>query len=234
MTLLIGLSWHLLWSPGSFRFAQKPVDLRERDLGETTALAGLDTATAMSAFSELSAHTRGHAANDDRAPDGTLFLTGHLRDTIHNIEVSESNLDDQTINDHATQLLHGLVEQSPTDAHNRCRLLWLLHATHQKDEFLRQAQEFKQLCQPMDDKAWDQICEMGRDLAPESSLFGAQSDTEEAVDYALPEHDRRSDVKRRKRDRRATLSRWLGAERRKWQQRRHFRRPSDILRRGWS
>lgn len=236
MVLLMGLSWHLLWSPGSLRFAQKTANFPENNLGETTALTGLDTATAMSASSEISADTQGHASNHNRAPDGTLFLTGQLRDTIHSIEVNESGLDDPTTNDYAIQLLRGLVEQSPADARNRCRLLWLLHATYQKEEFLQQAQELKQLCQPMDDEAWDQVCQMGRDLAPESSLFSVQSDSEEAidekaVDYSHPEYDRRGDVERRKWDRRTTLSVWLGTERRKWQRRRFFRRPSDLLHR---
>lgn len=168
------------------------------------------------------------AGDPDAADHNPVFQGGHLRDAIHGMEVSELTLDDQIAHDHAIRLLHRMVARSPADASNRYRLLSLLHKTQNKDDFIREAREFKKWCQPTAEQTWDWICEMGKDLAPESLLFN--SGNGEAREHMPFEDDRRV-LERRGRDRRVNVTNWLGNEQRKGSRRWHFRREADQARR---
>ncbi|MDH3688283.1 MAG: hypothetical protein OEU36_02210 [Gammaproteobacteria bacterium] len=183
-----------------------------------------------------SADTRDDSRDDAFVQSSEMFRDPHLRDSIRAIEVTESSLDDQMDNEDVIKLLQGLLERSPDDAHNRHRLLSLLYAAGEKSEFVRQVQEFKQRCKSIDKQSWNNICEMGRSLAPESDLFNVQSDIAEDPDQNSDEdpdkNEHRAGVERRKADRRVNTSSWLGVERRKRHRRRHYRRTSDLASRG--
>jgi len=124
------------------------------------------------------------------------------------------------------------------------RLLSLLHALGDKGVFRQELQKLKE-AGPIDDESWDQICQMGRDLALEDSLFNPSADVSCAptVESTASRQARRIESDRRLRDRRilcrriktdrrqqnrraSTLLR-LKIEHRKWERRQFSRRPTE-------
>ena len=121
--------------------------------------------------------------------------------------------------EHAIELLYDLLERSPADKLNRLRLLPLLHAAGRTNEFVLEAGRFQELCQPIDDETWAYICNMGRDLAPQSPLFqtvvgedGQPDASEDDAATAAGESIGGEQVKE---------------DRRKWERRQRYRRKTD-------
>lgn len=110
------------------------------------------------------------------------------------------------------------------------RLLSLLHALHDKEEFIRELRRLTDSCL-INDVSWQEICKLGRDLAPENSLFT----TPAGVNFADTREQERMPGKsfrniafdRRGKDRRSTKLPWLGTDRRIWQRRHSVRRQID-------
>ncbi len=111
------------------------------------------------------------------------------------------------------------------------RLLSLLHALHDKEEFMRGLRRLEDSCL-INDGSWQEIRRMGRDLAPENGLFT----TAAGANFAdTPEQERMPGKSfrniacdRRGKDRRATKLPWLGTDRRNWQRRHSARRQTDL------
>ena len=160
-----------------------------------------------------------------------------------------------TINTHnqerarAIQLLHSLIERSPSDASSRARLLSLLHANGNQGQFVFEARKYKECCDLSFDVDWARICDMGLDLDPDNSLFrvsatrpdaGNSDDTTSqdraAQDAALDKMgdkmgdkmERRTGPERRKQDRRKSFTTWYGTENREFTRRQKHRRQADI------
>ena len=125
------------------------------------------------------------------------------------------------------------------------RLLSLLYALRDDGEFVRETRRL--LKSPtLDDVIWRQICDMGRELAPNNQLFNPdKSYRDHQVDAAEAgiEHDRRIVFDRRKGDKRLAARRanadrrdgerrmlelsWLGVQRRMRERRQYARRRTD-------
>ena len=125
------------------------------------------------------------------------------------------------------------------------RLLSLLHALCDGEEFVREARRL--LKSPnLDDALWCRICDMGRDLTPHNQLFDpGKSYLDHQVDAAetSTEYDRRIVIDRRTEKRRLTVRRtnpdrrdgerrnlelsWLGVQRRMEGRRQYARRQTD-------
>ena len=105
------------------------------------------------------------------------------------------------------------------------RMLSLLYALGDKEEFMQELQKLKE-AGPVDDESWDQICQMGRDLALEDSLFNPPADVSCAptVESAASRQARRIESDRRQQGRRM-LCRRIKTDRRQ-----QDRRASTLLR----
>ena len=71
----------------------------------------------------------------------------------------------------AIQLLHSLIERSPSDSRSRARLLSLLYANGNQGQFVFEARKYKECCDLSFDADWVWICDMGLELDPDNSLF---------------------------------------------------------------
>ncbi len=94
----------------------------------------------------------------------------------------------------------------------------LLHAMGAKAEFEEDAVKLKDFM-PTDRALWSQVCEMGRDLAPENPLF--------TIRGINNRHNGRAGLqrmleRRRRSDRRSAGSAWRGVEQRKMRRRRYL------------
>ena len=125
------------------------------------------------------------------------------------------------------------------------RLLSFLHALRDNVEFVREVRRL--LKSPLLDEAiWRQICDMGRDLAPQDQLFDLgksyrdhqadavedESDVDQRIVFDRREEARRMVVRRTNADRRDGERRtveltWLGRQRRKSERRMYARRQAD-------
>ena len=119
------------------------------------------------------------------------------------------------------------------------RLLSLLYALRDDGEFVRETRRL--LKSPtLDDVLWRQICDMGRELAPNNQLFNPdksyrdhQADAAEAgIEHDRRKEDRRLAVRRTNADRRDSERRmmelsWLGLQRRMSERRQYARRRTD-------
>ena len=237
IALLLTLCVYLLWSLGPRSWRKKQSAPRKkriyrehllvRDESEMTAAVNAQQDSAAEVADQD--HTSDDAFAVERP--SLIFVDPDLRESVLGIEVSELAFDYQIANNLPVESmgegmspLHRLRERLSDEARNRCNFLLLLHATRRKEEFERQAFEFKTSCPSIDDDAWNQICEMGRDLDPESELFKTSSRNDEDAHQMLAWDDQRSGVERRMGDRRVARTAWLGKEQRKWQRRRDFRR----------
>lgn len=248
IALLLTLCVYLLWSLGPRSWRKKRSaprkkqiyreHLLQRDESEITAAPHAKPVAAASAQQESAAEVadQEHTSDDPFAVErpSLIFVDPDHRESVLGIEVSELGFDYHIANTLPVESmgegmspLHRLRERLSDEARNRCNFLLLLHATHRKEEFERQAFEFKKSCTSLDDDAWNQICEMGRDLDPASELFKTSSRNDEDAHQVLAKDDQRSGVERRKGDRRVARTAWLGKEQRKWQRRRGFRRQID-------
>ena len=141
----------------------------------------------------------------------------------------------------AIQLLHRLIDQSPSDSRSRARLLSLLHANGTQGQFVFEAKKYKECCDLRFDANWARICDMGLELDPDNSLFlvsgtpSAAKKPDDPVDrcHSAPdavwdENDRRCGFERRKQDRRTSFTAWYGTENRDFSRRQKYRRQADV------
>ena len=124
------------------------------------------------------------------------------------------------------------------------RMLELMHALQDEEGFLREVHRLKEAV-PIDDESWDQICQMGRDLALDDRLFHPPAGVSRTptLESTVPRHDRRIEscrrqqdrrilcrrikTDRRQQDRRASAPLRLEIEQRKWERRQFSRRHTD-------
>jgi hypothetical protein len=130
---------------------------------------------------------------------------------------------------------------------NDLRILSLLHALCDRDEFIREAVRLLQTSS-IDETSWQMVRGMASDVAPDHALFDPDKTIEqlrgEFVD--IPQDggrriiferctrdrravQRRAGADRRSDDRRATMLPWLGEERRATDRRRARRRKQNLL-----
>lgn len=125
------------------------------------------------------------------------------------------------------------------------RLLSLLHALRDGEEFVREVRRL--LKSPsMDELHWRNICDMGRELAPQNQLFDpgrsyrdhqieaaeAESGDGRRIVYDRRQGERRvvlrrTNTNRRGGDRRTVELSWLGVQRRSGARRQYVRRQTD-------
>ena len=116
------------------------------------------------------------------------------------------------------------------------RLLSFLHAMRDKEGFVDLVINLKE-SQTIDDSTWQHICDMGRELVPEHTLFRVtktlgqrrQERQERRANVDRRAQERRTNVDRRKLDRRTAALHWLGSDNRKVQRRQNTRRQGDSV-----
>ncbi len=124
---------------------------------------------------------------------------------------------------------------------NDLRILSLLHALCDTDEFIREAVRLLQ-APGIDERSWHQVRGMGSDVAPDHPLFDPDKKIEQLRDEFVdcPKDvdrrkgdrravQRRAGADRRSDDRRATRLPWLGEERSATDRRRARRRNQDLF-----
>jgi hypothetical protein len=135
----------------------------------------------------------------------------------------------------AIQLLHTLIERSPSDARNRARLLSLLYVNGNQGQFVFEAKKYKECCDLSFDADWVSICDMGLELDPDNNMFhvsatrpdAGNSDHKTSKERAV-QKEQRTGSERRKQDRRTSFTAWFGTENREFSRRQKYRRQADV------
>jgi len=72
----------------------------------------------------------------------------------------------------ARDLLHLALQEAPERRDYHAKLLETLYAAGDRDEFVAQAERFREILGDTSDPEWQPVATMGRELAPDHALFG--------------------------------------------------------------
>ncbi|MFW5969276.1 MAG: FimV/HubP family polar landmark protein [Halofilum sp. (in: g-proteobacteria)] len=149
--------------------------------------AGARAASAEDAQSALMAEEFDMASLDDEEESAGHAQSDAVAEPAHGIDDEEAEKDDTVaeadvylaygLHQQAEDLLRLALREQPGNLMYQEKLLETLYASGRTDDFIEEAERYRDLVDGPQSRGWQRVLAMGRDLAPRHELF-AEGDTE--------------------------------------------------------